>query len=164
MNILLISVSQPQTLVLHDMNNNIEIVLELLKNEVDGDVSSALSKMTKDYSMTWMYKSKQEMFPTSKKEFESEMKEEVYPIKGRKYEIKHVAEGENVIMVELIESYPDPETKKMYQTPLVLVLEMHDGKVQTGRHYCDPQISYENLSKEALERAYRHTPNQRVIE
>src|ERR1700685_3909507 len=91
-----------------NMSKNVDTVLEILKNEVDGDVSSALQKMSKDYSMTWMYQGKQELFPQSKTDVEEEMKE-MYPVKGRKYEIKNVAEGDNVVMVELVESYSKPE-------------------------------------------------------
>lgn len=144
------------------MSKNTEIVLEILKNEVDGDVSSALEKMTTDYSMTWMYKGKSELFPQSKLDIRKEM-DDVYPIKSRTYEIKHIAEGENVVFVELIESYPDPHNGKLHQTPLVLVLEIEDGKIKTGRHYCDPQVSHEDLAKESLDKAYKDTPTKMVI-
>src|SRR3989339_2065472 len=136
------------------MSKNTEIVLEILKNEVDGDVAAALQKMSSDYSMTWMYKGKTELFPQSTPNPEQEMKE-IYPIEGRRYEIKNIAEGERVVMVELIESYPNPETGFLHQTPLVLVLEMGNGKIKTGRHYCDPQISYETLTPRILDKAYK---------
>lgn len=139
------------------------MVLEILKNEVDGDVPSALEKMTPDYSMTWMYKGKQELFPSSKADFEREMKE-IYPIKGRSYEIKNIAEGEGVVMVELIERYPDPDSGKLYQTPLVLVIEIKDGKIRKGRHYCDPDLSHEEISAESLEEAYKGTGSKQAIE
>jgi hypothetical protein len=48
------------------MSNNLEIVLAILKNEVDGDVKSALEKMAPNYSMTWMYKGNHGLFPSSK--------------------------------------------------------------------------------------------------
>lgn len=136
------------------MSKNIEVALAILKNEVDGDVAAALQKMSKEYSMTWMYKGRHELFPQSKVDVEQELGE-VYPIKGRKYEIKNIAEGENVVMVELIESYPDQKDGFLHQTPLVLVLEMEEGKIKTGRHYCDPQISFEKLTQEDLDRAYK---------
>jgi ketosteroid isomerase-like protein len=144
------------------MTKNLKIVLEILKNEVDGDVKSALEKMGAEYTMTWMYKGKQELFPSSSVDFESEMKE-IYPIKGRSYEIKNTAEGEDVVMVELIERYPDPETGTIHQTPLVLVLEMRDRKIKKGRHYCDPAISYEDLSPESIDNAYRGTSTKNII-
>ena len=55
--------------------SNTEVVLEILKNEVDGDVSSALQKMTEDYKMTWMYEKGNEIFPTVKNDIKSEIKE-----------------------------------------------------------------------------------------
>ena len=57
-------------------------------------------------------------------------------------------------MVELIESYPNPETKKIYRTPLVLVLEMKNGKIVTGRHYCDPRLSYRHLTFGQTQKAF----------
>lgn len=145
------------------MNKNLETVLSILKNEVDGNVSSALQKMTADYSMTWMYKGKDGLFPSSKPDFASEMKD-VYRTKGRKYEIKNIAEGEDVVMVELIESYPDPEAGKLHQTPLVLILEMKDGKIRAGRHYCDPRLSHEEIPPADLERAFQVTPTVKIVE
>jgi len=144
-------------------SNNIQTVLHILKNEVDGDVQSALEKMTDNYSMTWMYKTEDELFPSTGKNVEAEM-DEVYVIKGRKYDIRNIAEGDNVVVVELIESYPDPETGEMYRTPLVLVLEMENGKIKTGRHYCDPRISHDHLPADNVEKGFRGTQSKQVIE
>lgn len=45
---------------------NIQTVLDILQDEVNGDVVSALKKMTKDYTMTWIYLGKKlELFPTT---------------------------------------------------------------------------------------------------
>lgn len=144
-------------------SKNIQIVLDILKNEVDGDVKSALNKMTGDYSMTWMYQRGEELFPSTGKDVESEM-EEVYPIKGRKYDIRNIAEEDNVVMVELIESYPNPETGKVYRTPLVLVLEMEDGKIKRGRHYCDPHVSLLYLSEKQVEDGLKGTESKIVVD
>ena len=139
------------------MNNyskNIRIVLEILEDERSGRVKEALQKMTSDYSMTWMYQTKSgELFPKSKNDIDKEL-ENVYQIKGRKYDIKNITENDTVVMVELVESYPDPETSKVYRTPLVLVLELVDGKIKKGRHYCDPKISYLYLTKEEIDKIY----------
>lgn len=111
------------------ISKNIQIVLEIFKNEVDGAVVAAFDKMTDDYSMTWMYQRGDELFPSTGKNITREMKE-MYSIKGRKYDIRNIAEGNNLVIVELVESYPDPETGKKYRTPLVLVLEMKGGKIK----------------------------------
>lgn len=144
-------------------SKNLQTVLDILKNEVDGDVKAALQKMTTDYSMTWMYKKGDELFPRTENDMGSEL-EEAYPIKGRKYDIRNIAEGENVVMLELIESYPDPKTGKEYRTPLVLVLEMRDGKIKKGRHYCDPDVSFLHLTKEQIEKGLKGTGSKTVIE
>ncbi len=143
-------------------SKNIQTVIDILKNEINGDVKSALEKMTKDYTMTWMYKSGKDIFPSTKLNLEEEL-EEVYPIKGREYDIKNIAEGDNVVMVELIESYPDPKTRKVYRTPLVIILEMKDSKIRTGRHYTDPKLSYLHLTKKQMEKAYKNSKGSKKI-
>lgn len=148
--------------ILGCMNTNVSRVLEILQNEVDGDVAAALSKMTDDYTMTWMYKGRKELFPASAKEIEAELGE-VYQIKGRQYDIRNIVEGGDVVMVELVESYPGPATGKLHQTPLILVLEMEDGKIKRGRHYCDPQLSYEDLTQEGIEAAYKGSGTKQTI-
>lgn len=145
------------------MSKNLDTILAILKNEVDGDVSAALEKMGREYSMTWMYQGKSDLFPSSLADFENETKD-IYRIRGRKYEIKNTAEGDDVVMVELIESYPNSETGTLHQTPLVLVLEMQDGKIRTGRHYCDPQLSHQTLAEADFNRAYRDTPTKQIIQ
>ncbi|MEK7558476.1 MAG: hypothetical protein AAB507_01460 [Patescibacteria group bacterium] len=136
-------------------SKNIQTVLDILKDEIKGNTKDALEKMTKNYSMTWVYKTQGgKLFPRSTNKNKKELKN-IYKIKGRKYDIKNVAEGNNVVMVELVESYPDQKTKKVYRTPLVLVLEMKNGKIRKGRHYCDPRISYLYLSKKQVNKAFR---------
>ncbi len=133
-------------------SRNVQTVLDILKNEIDGDVKSALGKLTSDYSMTWVYKGREgKLFPKSSKNIRADL-EEVYTIQGRRYDIKNIAEGENLVMVEMVESYPDPKTKKVYRTPLVIVLKMKNGKIQKGRHYCDPDLSFLHLTKKQIEK------------
>jgi ketosteroid isomerase-like protein len=141
---------------------NIQLVLDILKNEADGDVAAALEKMTEDYSMTWMYQKNNELFPTTGRDMKAEL-EEVYPIKSREYDIRNITESENVVMIEMIESYPDPETGQMYRTPQVIVLELEHGKIKTGRHYCDPRLSYLELSKEDINKALKGTASKHII-
>lgn len=141
----------------------IELVLDILKNEAAGDVAAAFEKMTDDYSMTWMYQGKnEELFPTTGENVKAELND-VYPIKGREYDIRNITEGENVVMIEVIESYPDPETGQMYRTPQVIVLEFENDKIKTGRHYCDPRLSYLELSKEDINKALRDNTSKTVI-
>lgn len=141
---------------LKSRSKNIQTVLNVLQDEMRGDVKAALQKLTDDYTMTWVYKAPKtgEFFPRTTKTPAEEL-DEVYQIKDKKYDIKNVAEGENVVFVEMIESYPDPKTGKIYRTPLILVLEMKDGKIKTGRHYCDPNLSYENLSDDDLKKVFK---------
>lgn len=145
-------------------SRNINLVLEILKNEVDGDIEGTLSKMSKDYSMTWVYQSLNgDLFPTTTTNIEDELAE-VYVIKGRSYDIRNICESDNVVMIELIESYPDPDTGKVYRTPQVIVLEISDGKIHKGRHYTDPRLSYLDLNIENIEtNALKGTKSKIVI-
>jgi ketosteroid isomerase-like protein len=142
---------------------NINTVIEILKDEASGDVKSALKKMSKDYKMTWVYQSKDELFPSTGENIHDEL-EDVYPIKGRSYDIRNIAEGEDVVIIEVIESYPDPKTGEIYRTPQVIVLEFKDGLIRTGRHYTDPRLSYMDLSIEKINSALRDTKTKILIE
>jgi ketosteroid isomerase-like protein len=144
-------------------SKNVELVLQVLCDEIHGRVQEAAEKITDDYSMTWMYEKKDgSLFPTTGKDPIVEL-EEVYTTKGRKYEIRHIAEGDNVVILELTESYPDPETGKVYRTPEVIVLEFEDGKIRTGRHYCDPRLSYRHLSSEEIEKAFKNSAGDLLV-
>lgn len=144
-------------------SKNLQTVLDILKNEVDGDVKAALQKMTDDYTMTWMYRSGDTLFPSTGKSIEDEMNE-AYVIKGRTYDIRNIAESDNLVILELIESYPDPKTGKVYRTPEVIVLEMKDGKIQKGRHYCDPKVSHDFLAQEQIEDGLKGTDTKEFID
>lgn len=135
---------------------NIETVLGVLRDEIEGNVMHALENLDANYTMTWMYQApkKKELFPSTKKTTREELSE-VYHIKGRKYDIKNIADNGDTVFIEMIESYPDPKTNKVYRTPQVIVLEMKDGKIKTGRHYCDPNLSYEYLSEKDIRQAYK---------
>ena len=115
--------------------------------------------------MTWVdagVEGSHKLFHSTGNNIKEEL-EEVYPIKGRDYDIRNIAEGDDVVMIELIESYPDPGTGKLYRTPLVLVLEMKEGKIRTGRHYLDPQITKKDLSKEEIVGAYKNSRGSILI-
>ncbi len=131
--------------------NNIELIKEILEDEIRGDVESALKKMHPNYSMTWVYKKKDgTLFPRTTSENLKRELEDVYVIKDRSYKIKHILAQDNVVIAELIESYSDQ--RKTYRTPMVIVWEFEGGLIKKGRHYCDPQLSYLDLSEEQIEK------------
>lgn len=133
---------------------NIELLKEILEDEIQGRVSAALSKMDDDYKMTWVYKRKETLFP-SEKANKSQDISEVYKIEGREYRINHILADENTVMAEMTESYPDPKTGKVYRTPMAMVWEIKNGKILRGRHYCDPQLSYLDLTNEDIDNLYK---------
>lgn len=152
-------------LVTSNTSRNKEVVLGILQDEVRSDWKNAIEKLHESYSMTWVNKSLGKLFRRVKrdKNFNALIKS-AYAIKGRKYDIKNIVADDKCVMVELIESYPDVKTKKIFRTPLVLVLEFDGNKIKRGRHYCDPNLSYLHLTddeihpKEDEVRAYKWVP------
>jgi len=140
--------------------NLVEIALALLQDEATGDIVSAKKKMDLDnYSMTWMYHSKDTFFPVVKEEVLKEVMENVYETQDRQYEIMNTAQNDNIVFIEMIESYPNSQTGKVYRTPITLVLEFNEeGKVVRGRHYCDPDLSDKDLSTESIHNAIGSIP------
>lgn len=142
---------------------NIQTTLDVLKDEVNGDVEAALKKTTADYSMTWVYSTRDgKLFPRSTNKKKKTL-EDIYEIKNRKYDIRNICAAGNVVMFELIESYPDPDTKKVYRTPEVIVLEFKGAKIARGRHYCDPRVSYMHLSEKKAKSAYHELGKHKHI-
>ena len=137
------------------ISKNIRLVLDILEDEVKGNVTSALSKLSPKYKMTWMYRARQgELFPRIGPGITKKELSEAYKITGRNYDIRHIGEGRGgIVMLELIETYPAPKGSQMYRTPLVLVLELRAGKIVSGRHYCDPRISRQRISIEKIDDA-----------
>lgn len=135
---------------------NSEIALDLLELERVGRLSQALNLLHPEYSMTWVYRHPKNgcLFPRHKGVNPADF-EEIYQVEGREYNIKNISEHENTVFIELVESYPDTERAGFsFRTPEVIVLEFKDGLVVKGRHYCDPNISYEGLSVEQVEKAF----------
>lgn len=136
------------------ITNNVKTVLWILEDEIRDDTVAALKKLAQEYSMTWVYQAKNgKLFPKTTSNIKKEL-EEVYYVRNREYDIKNIAEGRNVVMVEMVEGYPDQKTKKVYRTPLVIVLEMEKGKIKKGRHYCDPRLSYMHLTKKQIKKLF----------
>ena len=95
-----------------EYSEQVQLVLDILKNETDGDVQAAIAKLTPDYKMTWMYEGKDgELFPSTHTNVEAEL-DDVYHIENRSYDVRNITEGADVVMIELIESYPDPKQNK----------------------------------------------------
>ena len=149
--------------IINHMSCKIKLVLGILQDEVNGDTKSAMSKVAKGYTMTWIEKRGENLFPRETVTTESDL-EEIYKIKGRRYEIMNISESDNTVIVEMIESYPDPKTDKVFRTPLVIVLEFENDKIKTGRHYVDSDLSFLYLTKEDTDKAFIKTKPIIVIE
>lgn len=144
-------------------SKNVQLVLEILKDEVLGDVKGALEKMHPEYKVMWIYKRGEDIFPSETVTQTDEL-EDAYEMINREYDIRHITEGPGVVMLELIESYTDPVSQKTYVTPLVLVVEIVGGKIKSSKHYCDPKLSYEDLKKEeVIQKIYKDRETSVII-
>jgi ketosteroid isomerase-like protein len=142
------------------ISKNIETVLSILDDEVRGDVTSALKKLAPTYSMTWVYRDRKtgRIFPRQSYSSLDELAADLWPIyqtRDRHYEVKHIVAGNDVVIIELIESYPSDYENEQFRTPLVLVLEFSNGKIVRGRHYCDPAISELKLSASKIHAVFQ---------
>lgn len=82
---------------------------------------------------------------------------EAFVIKGREFIFPTIVADEETqtVIVEFIESYPDPKTKKIYRTPQVAICKIKDGKIYRTRHYMDPRLSYEYLDQSVIDDALK---------
>lgn len=134
--------------------NNIKIAKEILQDEVLGNVESALNKMHPDYSVTWMTHTNSGNLTTKSIHDEGfiDLMKQAYSMKNRSYDIKNITATGDVVMIECIEQYEDKG--RLYQTPLVLAITFKDNKIWKSRHYCDHDLSFENI-KDRLEIVYK---------
>lgn len=135
-----------------------QTVIKLLQYEVNGEVEKAMTLLSDIYKMTWMYKSKDTIFPQIKvdKNFKKEI-EEIYKYRNREYKIYNILEKNNTVMAEIVESYDD--NGHTYVTPIAFVWTFDDeGKVLTGKHYCDPEISHNTISKSEMDKVFDKEP------
>lgn len=86
-----------------------------------------------------------------------ELMKVAFPIKNREFIFISICADENTqkVIVEFIESYPDPANNKEFRTPQVAVCEIKDGLIHRTRHYMDPRISYLHLSEQDINKAYK---------
>ena len=124
----------------------IELVLTSFDSERQMDIQKGLELVSEDYKMTDMMISNdgKTLFPSISAADARAMMNEVYQIKERKYRfVNVVAEAEKgVVVVEFVETYPDPQTGQLYCTPQVAICEVVEGKIRRTRHYMDPRTTF----------------------
>lgn len=141
------------------ISKNIKTVLDFLQDEVKGGVSA--KNVHKDYFLTGMYADKEnkKIFPTPSKQGRAEAD----LFQDRVFEVKNIAEGQNVVIVEAVQSCYVPKTKKTYRAPVVLIFEMQKGKIVTGRHYFDPFLLLKALKSSQIEKGFKKSKGNLLI-
>ena len=81
--------------------------------------------------------------------------EKAFLIKNREYSFKTILADQysQTTMLDFTESYPDPGGK-VYRNPQVAVCQIVNGKTYRTRHYYDPKVPYQYLSKEIVDSVF----------
>ncbi len=140
-----------------DENELRDLVLASFKAEKDNDIKKNKSLLHPDFRMIDMvHIDKNRPFRTLEGNALEEQVKIAFPIMGREFVYKSllVDVDNQKVIVEFIESYPDPATKKVYRTPQIAVCEIKDKLLHRTRHYMDPRLSYDNLSDEEIQSCF----------
>ena len=138
-------------------NELVKLVLTSFELERNGDVEKAKSLLHQDFKVTEMSEWYDgTIFKSLTGREVKELMKKAFAFKGREFDFKNVVSNEKdqTVLVEFVESYPDPKSGKVYRTPQVAVCEVKDGKIFRTRHYNDPRLSYKYLSEEDVNIAF----------
>lgn len=133
------------------------LVLASFEAEKDNDINKNKSLLHPNFRMIDMvHTDKSPPFRTLEgNDLEHQIKI-AFPIKGREFVFKSILVDvkDQKVIVEFIESYPDPVTKQVYKTPQIAICEIKDGLIHRTRHYMDPRLSYDNISETEIESCF----------
>lgn len=134
-----------------------KLVLASFMAEKDRDISAGLECIDDDFKVTEMVYSKNaHHFPSLTGKKLSDLMKLAFQIKGREYSFKSIVADEKTqtVIVEFIETYPDPKTGQIYRTPQISVCKVENGKIYRTRHYMDPRLSFEDISEHELDAVF----------
>lgn len=134
-----------------------KIVLSSFMAEKHRDLKAGLECIDDDFRVTEMtYSENNEHFSSLSGKKLRELMGFAFKTEGREYEFKSIVADEETqtVIVEFIESYPDPKTGQVYRTPQISVCNIKNGKIFRTRHYMDPRLSFANISKKEIDSAF----------
>lgn len=134
-----------------------QLVLSSFLAEKNCDIVTGLKCIDEDYRVTEMtYSESRSHFQSLSGKKLRELMEVAYAIEGRSYEFKSIIADKETqtVIVEFIESYPDPKTGQIYRTPQISVCIVKQGKIFRTRHYMDPRLLFANISEEEINKAF----------
>ncbi len=135
----------------------IDLVLNSYDAERTNRVAKNLSLVSDNFHFTDMVVAPDKtVFPRVGGEALRKLMKEAFSIKGRQFVFKTIVADEQTqtVVIEFIESYPDPKSGQVYTTPQVSICKITDGKISSTRHYMDPRLSFMNLSNDVIEHAF----------
>ena len=134
-----------------------QLVLDSFIAEKNNDINEGRECITEDFTVTEMTLGKDgNHFPSLTGEELDNLMNLAFKIEGREYEFKSIVADEKTqtVIVEFIESYPEPKTGQIYRTPQISVCKIKSGKIFRTRHYMDPRLSFENIDEETMNEVF----------
>lgn len=134
-----------------------KLVIASFMAEKNRDLQTGLDLIDEDFTVTEMiYGEDGKHLPSLNGEPLRDLMGLAFTTKDRDYVFKSVVADEQTqtVIVEFIESYPDPATGQVYRTPQISVCQVKDGKIHRTRHYMDPRLSFEHLSESQIDSAF----------
>ncbi len=137
--------------------NLLKLVLGSFEAERQNDVTRGLELVADDFKATEMSMGNRGnvLFPYVSAGTARKSIGEVYQIKDRKYQFVNAMadESKQTVMIEFVESYPNPKTGQLYLTPQVAVCEVRDNKIYRTRHYNDPRVPFSDVTQQDVDSA-----------
>lgn len=134
-----------------------ELVLASFNAERSNNIAAGKQLITEDFKVTEMSLGNDglQRLPSVWASGARDMIDEAYQYAKREYQFVHVVvdEPKQTVIVEFVETYPDPQTGQIYRTPQVAVCEIKDGKIYRTRHYNDPRVSFANITQTEIDQA-----------
>lgn len=134
-----------------------KLVIDSFLAEKERDIARNKQLIHGEFAFVDMVKdAKSQLFPRVQGGQMIDLMEQAFKIKGREFVFKTILadSDQQIVVVEFIESYPDPKTGQVYRTPQVAICEIKDGKIFRTRHYMDPRLSFMEISQAQIEEAY----------
>lgn len=135
-----------------------ELVLNSFIAEKNMDIQAGLKSVDEEFKVTEMVASKDgNHLPSLSGKKLRDLMKLAFKTEGRQYTFKSVLADEEsqTVIVEFIETYPDPKSGQIYRTPQISVCSIKNGKIFRTRHYMDPRLSFENLTESQIESSFQ---------
>jgi len=144
----------PKSLTKHEL---IDQTLASFKAEREHDVVANAKILHPQFKVTDMLLTEDNtVFPELTGKNLQQLIKTAFKIKNRDYQFKTIVADvkTQTVVVEFVESYPDPSSGKVFRTPQVAICSFKDGRLYRTRHYMDPRLPYKYLNSSIINKAF----------